>query len=234
MLDDDHQLGHRIGTRGLDIFASLHGKHVAAHNAGSLHPRSDADHKDDQQEDPVLRPERIPQRVAEQHDNDQQKRQQGQRKKQVRQPHQRAIQDSEEARQHTDNRSDDDRQQHCRETNRQRRSSARQDLREDVPADLVGTHRVLPTAALILVADVQISGIGRVNERANDDDQQDRDEDDCTDERALVGAELHPHFLKARQANFGFTIVLLVRGSHSISHSGSSDRAGRRAHRRPG
>ena len=208
----------------------LHGEHGAAHDARGLHPARDADDEDDQQEDAGFRPERRAQRVAEQHDDDEQQRQEWQGEEQVGQSHQPAVEAPHVAGGHADRGADKQRQQHRGDTDGERGSSAGQHLGKHVAPQIVGAHRMGEGNPLVLVADVQRRRIDAVNVRAEDDQQDDRQEDACADDAAAMLAEL--------PEDVGGDGALLARRGgrrdRRVSHSGSSDREFRRAGRRSG
>ncbi|MNY81224.1 hypothetical protein D3C86_2226850 [compost metagenome] len=60
-----------------------------------MHPAGYPDHENDEDEDAGFRPEGGAQRIAKQHEDDEQQRQQRQGEEQVRQPHQRPVKPSE-------------------------------------------------------------------------------------------------------------------------------------------
>ena len=139
MAGDDAPFPGADAARRGDEFTLLDGQHFAAHDPRGLHPTRDADHEHDEQEDAGLRPQRGPQRVAEQHDDDQQQRQQRQRQEEIRAAHEQAVQALEVAGQHPDPGAEHQRQQHRREPHRQRNPSSREHLREHVASKVVGT-----------------------------------------------------------------------------------------------
>ena len=71
------------GAGGGDVLAGADGEHLAAHDAGGLHPARDADNAHHQDEYARLQAERGAQRFAEQHGGDHQQGQHGQGQEQV-------------------------------------------------------------------------------------------------------------------------------------------------------
>ena len=72
---DDPPVGVPDGPRGFDELLLLEREELRAHQSRDRHPLQHADDGDDHDEDPELGTERRPQRVAEQIDDHQQKRQ---------------------------------------------------------------------------------------------------------------------------------------------------------------
>ncbi len=95
MPQNDAVFAHAARFRRHDEFLAFDRQHIAAHDTGGMHPAGYADHEDDEDEDAGFRPEGRAQRIAEQHQDDEQQRQKRQGQEQVGQPHQRTVQISE-------------------------------------------------------------------------------------------------------------------------------------------
>jgi hypothetical protein len=108
-------------TGGQHIFALLQRQHLAAHDAGGVHPAGHADGEDDQHEGPHLGAQNAGDAVAKQHHHDQQQGQQRQCQEHVGQPHQGPVQPLEIARQHADEGAQEDRDHHRDEADREAR-----------------------------------------------------------------------------------------------------------------
>ncbi len=128
------------GPRGQDELAFLQAQHLAAHDAGGLHPAGRADGGHDQEEDAKRRAEGLRQRLAEQRHHQQQQGQQRQRQEQLCQAHQRRIQPAEIARHHADQAAQEDRDDHRGQADGDGHLAARHQARQQVAAQLVGAQ----------------------------------------------------------------------------------------------
>ena len=157
-----------------------------------LHPARDADHGNDEQEDPRFRAECVAKQVPEQQDDDQEQGQQRQSEKQVGEPHEGPVQAAEEACRHADGRAEKQRQCHRGKTYREGDASSGQDLCQHVATEVVSTEGMRPGRALVLDRRVQVLGIQPVNVRANKDRENDQRQHEAARKGTPVLAELPP------------------------------------------
>ena len=148
MLDDDAVFAHAARFGRQDEFLALDRQHVAANDAGRVHPAGDADDEDDQDEDAGFRTEGCAQRVAEKHDDDQEQRQERQRQEEVGQTHQRAVKLAGITREHADQRSHQKRQGHGGHADGERDLSAGQNLGQHVLAEIVRAEGIAKIRAI--------------------------------------------------------------------------------------
>ncbi len=76
-MSDDPVAGIADAVRGQDEILFLERQNVSPDNTRGLHPTGDADDEHHQEEDPRFRAECVTQRLAKEHDDDQQQGQQG-------------------------------------------------------------------------------------------------------------------------------------------------------------
>ncbi len=173
-------------------------QHFAANDARGLHPAGDADDGHDQDENADLRPQDGAQRIAEQHDADQQQWQNRQRQEEIGQPHQRAVEPLEETGQDADAGSEGQRQRHGGDAHRKRKPPASQHPGEHVAAQVVGAQRVGERHALVLGLVVDVLRINTVDDGPEQHRQGNQGEDRRAAQRALMAPELLPDISRQR------------------------------------
>src|SRR5207249_12208719 len=183
--------GRRPETaRRLDELLLAERQELGAHQARDRHPAQAPDDRDDQDEYASLRAERLPQRVAEEVDDQQQQGEPRERQEHVGDAHQRVVDlAAHEPRRRANRGPDRDRDQHRRDPHGERDAASIEHARQQILAEVVGAERVAPGRALELGLEVDFVDRVAPHQWTGQYREHHRHQDDAADHGEVVATE---------------------------------------------